>query len=173
MGLILLRHPRVDAPGMCYGRFDPPLAPGHQEAIARAALQCPAAERLVTSPAARCQGLAAALGAALSLTPEIDPRLQELDFGAWEGRAWAHLPRTETDPWADDPESRAPPGGESFAQLRARVRAALAGQDRTVMITHAGPIRAARILTGQQGFTAAFATGVPYATPVFLPTLPE
>lgn len=173
MGLILLRHPRVDAPGLCYGRFDPPLAPGHEDAVVRAALQCPPAERLLTSPAPRCQGLAAELGAALGLSPEPDPRLQELDFGAWEGRAWAELPRVETDPWAEDPEHRAPPGGETFAQLRARVRAALAGHTRTVVVTHAGPIRAARILAGEQDFATAFATPVPYATPVFLPVLTD
>jgi len=173
MGLILLRHPRVDAPGLCYGRFDPPLATGHEDAIARAVLQCPPAERLLTSPSARCQALAAALGAALDLTPEPDPRLRELDFGAWEGRAWADLPRAETDAWADDPEHRAPPGGETFAQLRARVLAALAGRDGTLVVTHAGPIRAARILAGEQDFATAFATSVPHATPVFLPALTE
>ena len=173
MGLILLRHPRVDAPGLCYGRFDPPLAPGVEDAVALAVLRCPRAEHLLTSPAARCQSLATALGAALGLTPEPDPRLQELDFGVWEGRAWADLPRAETDRWAEDPERRAPPGGESFMQLSSRVRAALAGRDRTVAVTHAGPIRAARILAGEQDFTAAFAAPVPYATPIYLPPLTE
>ncbi len=171
MGLTLLRHPRVNAPGICYGQSDVPLAMGFEDAIAKAVLQVPKAQRLVSSPSARCLVLAEALSLATALPVTLDPRLLELNFGTWEGRAWSQIPRAESDPWAEDPVTRAPPGGESFTQLQTRVAAALADLDHTLVVTHAGPIRAAQILTGRADFAAAFARAVPYATPVHLPAL--
>lgn len=172
MGLTLLRHPRVDAPGICYGQSDVPLANGAEDAIAKTVLQVPQAQRLVSSPSPRCLALAEALSRATALPLTLDPRLLELDFGTWEGRAWSQIPRAESDAWAEDPVTRAPPGGESFGQLQTRVAAALTGLVRTLVVTHAGPIRAAQILTGRADFTAAFARAVPFATPIHLPALP-
>lgn len=171
MGLIFLRHPRVAAPGLCYGRKDVPLAVGAEEAVARAVLRVPKARRLISSPSARCRVLAEGVAGALGLAAEIDPRLLELDFGAWEGRLWAEIPRTESDPWAQDPLRRAPPGGERFLDLQARVAAALLGLDNAVIVTHAGVIRAAQILANQATFDQAFAQVVPYAEPIYIPAL--
>jgi alpha-ribazole phosphatase len=75
----------------------------------------------------------------------------ELSFGAWEGRHWDHIPRSESDPWADDVVHRSPPGGETVTQLRQRVARAMADlaplsmsmEQVVVVVTHAGPIRVA------------------------------
>jgi alpha-ribazole phosphatase len=147
MRVALVRHPRVQAEGLCYGRFEPAL---HADAVRDIAAICAAlegfaAEVLWTSPSVRCTALADALGAALKQTPRSDPRLLELDFGTWEGRSWDSLDRAALDRWAADPPGFAPPGGESGAQLLHRVVAfahglLAAGRD-AVVVTHGGPLR--------------------------------
>lgn len=171
--ILLMRHPRTDAaPGLCFGRHDPALAAGW-EAITDAAL--PALSgigRILASPSPRCLRPARRLADALSLPLTEDPRLQELHFGAWENRRWWDIPRAESDPWAEDPETRAPPGGETFAQLRARVLAALAEADAgppALLLTHAGPIRALWMAREGLSFAEAFVRTPPYGTPFALP----
>ena len=78
----------------------------------------------------------------------VDDRLCELDFGAWEGRAWDDLPRDGLDAWCMDYVHGRPPAGESFAELAARVLSFAADivarhRGRCVLaVTHAGVIRA-------------------------------
>lgn len=168
--MIFLRHPKPEAPpGLCYGRRD--LAPGPEAAaeIARALAETLPVGRVLASPARRCRGLAEALAGRDGVALEIDARLWELDFGAWEGRRWWDIPRAESDPWAEDPWAVAPPGGETFAALHARVAAALAeAASGTALVTHAGPIRAARMILTGAGFDAVFAEPVPHAVPIRL-----
>lgn len=172
MGLTFLRHPSVSAAGICYGRTEVRLSAAHPTEIANALRATPRPEAILSSPSSRCRPLAQALALAHRLEVLFDDRLLELDFGSWEGRPWSDIPRAESDPWAEDPVNRAPPGGESFAALTERVRAALAGRDGVAVVTHAGPIRAALILSGLEDFTSAFAAPVPHATPIPLPPLP-
>ena len=168
--ITLLRHPRVTAEGLVYGRTDPALAPTARQEIAAACARARAlrlAPQVVrSSPSPRALALAQGLGDALGAPVATDPRLMELDFGAWEGRRWDALDRAESDPWAVDPWRRAPPGGESFGALAARVAEALAeAPEGAVLVTHAGVVRAARMLREGIDFAAAFAAPVPYAAP--------
>jgi alpha-ribazole phosphatase len=158
MELILVRHPEVDLPaGTCYGQADvamrAPMAPPLDQVRAALAAHEPLTA-LAGSPLQRARGLAQALSVALAcpLWP-ADARWMELDFGSWEGRPWSAIPRAESDPWAEDPLHRAPPGGESLAMLATRVHAAMdaaadalaaAGGERLAVVAHAGPIRIAR-----------------------------
>ncbi|MEL6576600.1 MAG: histidine phosphatase family protein [Pseudomonadota bacterium] len=168
--LVLLRHPRpAAAPGLCYGRSDLPLGPSAADEIASALAQTPRGGAILTSPARRARALAEALGERDRLVPQVDPRLQELDFGAWEGRLWSEIDRAESDPWAADPQRLAPPGGETFAALYARVADALRTAPRgALIVTHAGPIRAAHMMFEGMSFDRAFAAAIPYATPMML-----
>lgn len=148
MALILLRHTRpVGADGLCYGRTDLDLAPGFDGEVARLAASLPPFARILTSPLSRCLRLAMALGAARGLPATPDPRLIEMDFGAWENRPWSAIPRAELDAWAADLTGARPHGGETVAQLAARTRAALTdaltGPRPTLMVTHAGVIKSA------------------------------
>lgn len=99
----------------------------------------PAGVPVVSSPLQRCRALAAALAS----NYRIDERLTELDFGVWEMQAWDHIPRAQIDAWAADPLGFRAHGGESVAQMQARVRQALAGLDGhdCVWITHAGVMK--------------------------------
>ncbi len=170
--MIFLRHPKPEVPaGLCYGRTDPDIGSDGEAEIARAMEATPRVVRVIASPALRCRRLAEELarrdGAALS----FDPRLWELDFGDWEGLPWAEIGRGNSDLWASDPWSIAPPGGETFAEVHARVgevlvEAVVDSGPGTALVCHAGPIRVARMILTGAGFEAVFAETVPYATPI-------
>ena len=153
--LWLLRHarPLIDA-GVCYGRLD---------VAADAALTAQAAKNFSTqlsadavlrhSPLQRCELLARSLIALepnLALNSCADARLQEMDFGAWEGQPWEQIPRADIDAWAADLANYAPGGGEPLAAMLQHVKKALQdswaadsqhGQRDVVWVTHAGVIR--------------------------------
>jgi broad specificity phosphatase PhoE len=73
---------------------------------------------------------------------ERDRRWREFDFGAWEG-----LTAQEIGAGAYSPRTYEPPGGETFATMRARIREALDDLQRrklqhALVVTHAGPLHA-------------------------------
>ena len=99
----------------------------------------PSGVRVVSSPLQRC----ASFAAALSPDFQIDARLTELDFGAWEMQAWDDIPRAQIDAWTADPLGFSAHGGVSVAQMQVRVRQALADLDGhdCVWVTHAGVMK--------------------------------
>ena len=146
--IILIRHPAPDIDRrICYGRLDIGLsADGHGAIpgiVAELTAHVPA--RIWTSPALRCRLLAAAIAEAHCLAPPLpDARLWEIDFGAWEGRAWDDLPLHEYKEWAADPVGNGPPGGEKGHALIARVRRFvddLAPGETHIVVAHGGPLR--------------------------------
>ena len=164
MAVILLRHTRpAGAEGLCYGRTDLPLAPCFAAEATRLARTLPAIAHIVTSPLSRCHRLATHLASARGLPLTMDPRLIEMDFGAWEGRPWDAMPRPELDAWAADLLHARPHGGETVAELAARTHAALTdlalGPRPALAVTHAGVIKAAR--AAHQG-AAAWQTTLPF-----------
>ena len=140
MQLYLIRHPQPEVPeGICYGRTDLPLRePWSAEALRE---RLPSGVRVVSSPLRRC----AEFARALAVHATIDPRLTELDFGAWEMQAWDDISREQIDAWSADPLGFRDHGGESVAQMQRRVRQALAELDRDcrpcVWVTHAGVMK--------------------------------
>lgn len=143
-----MRHLRpAVAEGVCYGVTDLDLAEGQEAALAAVLEGLPAITAIATSPLRRCRILAEAIAARRGLTARLDPRLMEMDFGAWEGLAWNDIPRAELDQWAADFLHARPHGGESVAQLQDRTRAALAeyraAPGASLLVTHAGVIKAA------------------------------
>jgi len=155
MDLVLIRHarpvlPPADQPAICYGRLDlaltEPCSPTPAQMAAPLHAHAPA--RIVTSPAARARDTASLLAQTLAapVPCQIEPRLQELDFGAWEGQPWDAIARADLDAWAADLMGARPHGGESAAQVMARV-SAWAGDVQTSgeacwwVVAHAGPIR--------------------------------
>ncbi|MDE0679577.1 MAG: alpha-ribazole phosphatase family protein [Gammaproteobacteria bacterium] len=149
MGLILVRHTRLDVvPGLCYGQTDLDVADTFADEAAVVLSSLPEVRRVVSSPLRRCRALAQRIADSAGLPMDIDERFKEIDFGAWEGRPWAEVPKQEIDAWAEDFLYARPHGGESVAMLRNRVGAALADwsalNEPIVIVTHAGVIRAAR-----------------------------
>jgi broad specificity phosphatase PhoE len=103
----------------------------------------------VASPLTRARATMEILRATLGLDPhvyEIDDRLMEISYGEWEGLTLpeidagdpAILARRARDKW-----DFAPPGGESYRELAARIGAWYAGLTRdTVVAAHGGGVRA-------------------------------
>ncbi len=153
MEIYLIRHTRPGVPeGTCYGRSDVPL--DEADFAARAPViagHLPSGMVFYSSPATRCARLAedlvARTGGSLA---GVDGRLHELHFGDWEGRAWRDLPRHETERWRGDIVHYAPPNGENFMSMWARVTgfyqtildAACAGSEaRIAIVGHAGSLK--------------------------------
>ena len=87
MELYLIRHPRPDvAPGVCYGQTDVGLAESATDVAERLKPLLPADYRLHSSPLQRAHRLATELG-----EPAVDPRLQEISFGQWEGQTFESI----------------------------------------------------------------------------------
>ncbi|WP_017537242.1 MSMEG_4193 family putative phosphomutase [Nocardiopsis halophila] len=79
-------------------------------------------DAIVTSPLERCRQTAAPLAAALGLEPVVDERFSECDYGTWTGRTLEELKDEPEWPVVQQQPSAAHfPGGESLAQVSARV----------------------------------------------------
>ena len=156
--LIFLRHGETDwnAAGRLQGQRDIALnAKGRAQADAVAKVcatmlpsdnaRLPPQLGMVASPLQRaCATMAIVrVGLGLPQTPfATDDRLKEISFGAWEGMTWAeithHYPgdaaARERDRWG-----YAPPGGESYVEVAARVRTWLETLDGdTLVVAHGG-----------------------------------
>jgi len=159
--LWLVRHARVLCPvepvrATCYGRLDWPADPQATQELARTlAGQLPIGARLRSSTRQRTRLLAHELQA---LRPDLQPggadaRLDELDFGAWEGRRWDDIGEAAVAAWVRNFADARVGGGESVRQLLQRVQAALIeqaadGPGEVVWLCHAGVIRACLWLYG-------------------------
>ena len=147
--LILVRHGRTpaNAAGLLQGRLDQDLddhGRRQAEAIASFVRSRWSVDEIVSSPLVRARQTAAAFG----IEPEIDERWIELAYGEYEGTSVVSMPAGVWQRWRSDPEYVAP-GGESFAALDVRVRAACESMverlaDRNVVVvSHVSPIKAA------------------------------
>ena len=155
--LLLLRHaePLGDGVPRFLGRGDPPLSPGGLAHARRLAERLELAPEMPVycSPLRRCVETARCLSPA----PVPVPGLEEIGMGTWEGRPRAEIRALFPEEYAArgrDFASFAPPGGESFAQVARRARAAVedllcrtegdlvvvahAGVNRTLLCTAAG-----------------------------------
>ena len=133
------------------GRTDAPLTEvGVQQAAAAAKrLASAGLAVIVTSPLLRTVQTAQAVAAVTGATVVTDDGFRETDFGAWEGLTFAEVRErwpADMSAWLADPEV-APPGGESFTDVSARVTAALdrvlavrTGQT-VLIVSHVTPIK--------------------------------
>lgn len=118
-------------------------------------------ERVVTSPLARARETALVLAGEGPV--EIEPALQEMGFGAWEGEVYVDL--LERDElarriWAGGEDLPRGHTGESFADVVARVGGFLGGftadpAQRTVVVSHGAAIRAMVASLSGRGFDIA------------------
>lgn len=151
MKLYVVRHGEAEgSEGRAVGHLDLPLSSAgarNVEALATS-WQGPAPARTFSSDLRRAVESARILAARLGGTPIIDPRLREVSFGDWEGRAWDEIYETDRrrfDAWSERWWDLAPPGGESFAGLSRRVFAwyrALGEEETVLAVAHGGSIRA-------------------------------
>jgi broad specificity phosphatase PhoE len=148
--LILTRHGHVEgiSPERFRGRAELPLTElGRREAEMTAARIAaswrPAA--IYTSPMGHCVATGAAIAKPLGLAPSAILRLNDIDYGDWQGltrdEARARWP-AELDLWYAHPDWAAIPNGESLQQVLTRAVAALRDivrrhpDDTVVLVSH-------------------------------------
>ena len=150
--LLLVRHTAVSRryAARCYGRLDVALS---REGVAAAHAVAEAVSRegfthVHASPLRRSRLLGAWMARRLRQPLTITPALAERGFGCWEGRSWDDIWMAEGDAMngmIDAPEQYRPGGGETTAELGARVHAwfrALPAGGLVVAATHGGPVAA-------------------------------
>ena len=170
--LWLVRHaqPLIDK-GICYGHLD---VPADHEATQQAAqsfantlkiARSNNATSLNTQPILiyvsgllRAQQLADEMLFAFRATDivsevrlQTDCRLNEMNFGSWEGKPWSAIPKEALDQWSSDFSQHKFGGEESSQDVINRVQAAYqtslelaqaSNSSDVIWITHAGVIRA-------------------------------
>lgn len=172
MRIGLLRHGEVEG-GSCFrGSTDHPLSRVGLAQMRAATAADTGWQRVISSPLSRCTEFATEYAAAHGLPLDLEPRLQEMHFGDWEGRTAAEL--MAADPGALDrfwqaPHRHTPPGGEPLADFQQRVLTAWderlerhAGED-LLLVTHGGVIRVLLCLVSDHPLERLLDFEVPYA----------
>ncbi|AAY93674.1 histidine phosphatase family protein [Pseudomonas protegens] len=148
--LDLLRHGETELGGGLRGSLDDALTATGWQQMREAVQGRGPWDRVLSSPLQRCARFAQELAGQLQLPLSLEPDLQELYFGAWEGQSAAALMETDADDlgrfWAD-PYAFTPPGGEPVELFSLRVLGAIerlyqacAGQ-RVLLVSHGGVMR--------------------------------
>jgi broad specificity phosphatase PhoE len=148
--ILFVRHGQTapNRDGLVLGRAaDPELTGegrGQAERLA-AVLVEEAPVALYTSPLLRARETADAIAAASGLVAQPDQRLEEIDWGDWEGRPLSGLGKAEVARWRED--SGTPPGGESLRSVGERMAEfcleALERGGPVIAVSHVSPIKAA------------------------------
>jgi alpha-ribazole phosphatase len=180
MILTLMRHPPIEARGdRCIGQTNVELSlEGRTALLPLAEKACRLnPDKILCSDLQRCQLLAEAIAGRLGLFAEPDPIWREVSFGSWENRTWSDIQAREPQvlsEWTTSFDTIAPPAGESFAQLQARVLTGVESRivcntgatpvSHYLVITHAGVIRA--VVSGFSGLPLrkTFELAVPYGS---------
>ena len=111
-------------------------------------------DRVITSPQFRARETTEIV-AGRGVQIDADPRLKEMDYGAWEGRTYAQIDETDRalrTEWLAHPDTLSCPGGESGDDVSVRVTSFLGD----LLDEH-------RRWVAKSSFRAATATGGPTA----------
>lgn len=157
--LLLVRHTEVARRwrGRCYGTSDAGLSrAGSAHAISIAPqLAAWRPDIVIHSDRRRTRDLAKRAAALAGVDSIPDPQWRERDFGAWEGRTWNAIYRATgnaMDGMIDAPDSFRPGGGETTKEMLERIAMALSRlpAGRIAVVTHGGPVAAARLIHTSQ-----------------------
>jgi probable phosphoglycerate mutase len=153
--VLLVRHGRTPTtgillPGRAPGLSLAPAGRAEAEAAAVRIARLGRVGAVYASPLERARETAAPIARDQGLVVLIEPGLSELNIGGWTGmRIDDALRRPEWIAIRQYPSGFRFPGGESFAEMQARVMAALVALaerhrgERVVAVSHADPIKAA------------------------------
>ena len=142
--ITLLRHGQTDynAKGLLQGRIDSSLNRTGFAQAKKAAEAIGQVDRIISSPLKRAIQTAEAFNKEI----EISDAWIELDYGEWDGKSVASIPKEIWEEWKNDPNFK-PPKGESLKNLGQRVRSFLETLDtdddeHVLIVTHVSPIKA-------------------------------
>ena len=167
----LIRHGEPVGGRKYRGQIDDPLSEKGwgqmQSAVGDFALW----QHIISSPLSRCHEFAQDLAQKRNIPLSLEPRLQEIGFGVWEGRTSAEISADDADllfNYKRDPITYQPHGAEKVADFYQRVSAAwneISAQhigQHLLIVCHAGVIR--MILAHVLGMPAANAYRIQVAS---------
>lgn len=171
MNLYLIRHTKVNYPKVnCYGNTDVDVATTFNEEAkdVKKALTGNVFDEIWSSPLQRCSKLADYLFPDRMI--QYDDRLKELNFGDWEGKAWADIyDDSYGEQWMNDYVNLRCLNGESFKDQIARIadfyeeKKESFQQKNIAIISHGGTIRSfychIENMKPEEAFTHAFDYG--------------
>jgi len=174
--LCAVRHGPVHEKGLCYGQSEvtpiiDPKSAAHRVIDALSAH--PRIDIVWTSPYLRCLHVAQLLANHFHSALCVDQNLNELSFGQWEGLTWNEIEsehRQHFQCWAEDWKNAAPPGGEGLSELTLRIQrwsSTLDPEKNHLLVGHAGPIRALRVLVKGWSWDQAMQQEVVHLMPEF------
>ncbi|MCG8652772.1 MAG: histidine phosphatase family protein [Pirellulales bacterium] len=159
--LLLIRHGEVQShwKNICYGAMDVPLSQvGLQRSIqlANQLARQVRATKIFHSGLSRTHRLAEEIAARQASEIELieDKRLQERNYGDWQGKSWDETYASDPNHFHDlieKPETYRPPGGETTAEMQRRGAEWFSQQlettgadkpERIIAVSHSGPIAA-------------------------------
>ncbi|MDX1589098.1 MAG: histidine phosphatase family protein [Oleiphilaceae bacterium] len=169
----LLRHGEPLGGSRFRGSLDDPLSERGWRQMREATAGEETWDRVLSSPLQRCQAFARALARERGIPLSLDPALQEIHFGDWEGRTGEEIERSDPGRLAafwNNALENPPPGGETLTAFHQRVtgawqhwRDALSGE-RVLLVCHGGVVRMILSAVLQSSPSAAMASlQVPYA----------
>jgi alpha-ribazole phosphatase len=160
--LYLLRHGEIATPGILAGKTDISLSWVGFQQLVSATDSLNTIDRCISSPLVRCHQYASIYCQQNNLSLEVESKLQEMDFGDWDGETYQSLwqmgdhsaTSTIGDFW-QDPWKNQPPHGETMESFTQRIddwwQSFLAEHTskNTLVFTHAGVIKhlLARVLS--------------------------
>jgi len=152
--LLLVRHGETawNATGRFQGQMDTDLnTAGQRQAVAVAErLASEEIHAIYASDLRRAYDTAVAISARHAVAVQADPRLREINFGAWQGLTYVQMQEQDSErlaAWNADRANRCPPGGESLSQVAKRLsllldEVCLQYVDQTVvLVSHGGTVR--------------------------------
>jgi len=158
-----VRHGPTHAKGFC-GHTDLAADLSDTAQIERLKAYLPQDAKILSSDLSRARETARAIHNGQTWLPEA-PAFREMNFGDWEGKDFSTVEKADPTLWRafwETPGAVAPPNGESFNQLTARIEAALKalhapGPQGDIIITaHFAVILAALQLATGMPTTSAF-----------------
>ncbi|WP_239806129.1 histidine phosphatase family protein [Croceicoccus hydrothermalis] len=166
--LYFIRHGRTVGAGALIGHADPaPLESGTADCVEK----CVGLylNTVLSSDLMRACITAERIAAWHGIPVQSDPDWRELHFGAWEGQSPADLDNAALSRFWSDPDADPPPGGERWSALCDRVARALGrvGPE-TLIVAHAGSIRAALCRLCGFDYAQSWAIDLPYGVLVTL-----
>ncbi len=146
----LLRHGETEGGARFRGSINDPLSELGWAQMWAAVESEAGWDHIISSPLARCADFAHALAEQHSISVDLNERIKEMHFGAWEGRTAAQLmaidPNALSRFWKN-PLQHTPPQAEPLTAFEARVLSAWHNivanhrEEKILLISHGGVMR--------------------------------
>jgi len=169
----LLRHGALEGGIKYRGTVDDPLTPEGRQAMDQVWQRLAKnVDYIITSPLNRCAIPARAWASKAEIDCIIEPRLAEINYGAWEGKTINTIQQEYPgilERWRTDPTGMRPPGGESPEELRERLSAwwseasAKFDGSHLLLVAHSGSLRMLIALLLDQPIAYTRQIEMPYA----------